>query len=221
MSYYKQFFNKINLNKTNTSKIICIDGVVGVGKSSLAEILADKYGYKLYEEPVINNPILDKFYYDKKRWSFPLQIFFLNKRFQSIKEAEAYQNCIMDRSIYGDIIFSRMLAEDGDLTMEEFEIYEELLGNMLEHLKTPKLTIYLESNVENAISKIKKRGREYEKIVEYSYWEHLNKHYKEYFDSYNISDVLVINVDDIDFVNNLEDRAKVLDIIDNKLNETK
>ena len=81
MSYYKQFFNKINLNKTNTSKIICVDGVVGVGKSSLAEILADKYGYKLYEEPVINNPILDKFYYDKKRWSFPLQIFFLNKRF--------------------------------------------------------------------------------------------------------------------------------------------
>lgn len=220
MSYYKDFFNKLNLGKINTSRIICIDGVVGVGKSSLAKILSETYNFELYEEPVINNPILDKFYYDKKRWSFPLQIFFLNKRFEAIKEAEKLNECIMDRSIYGDVIFSRMLTEDKDLTFEEFEIYEELLGNMLEHIKAPLLTIYLESNVENAVNKINKRGRDYEKIVDISYWQHLNKHYRDYFEAYNISDVLKINVDEIDFVNNAEDREKILKIIDKKLKQT-
>ncbi|WP_231679264.1 deoxynucleoside kinase [Oceanivirga miroungae] len=196
---------------------ICVDGVVGVGKSSLGRLIAERYNIKLYEEPVLDNPILDKFYYNKKRWSFPLQIFFLNKRFKMIKEAENLGACVMDRSIYGDVIFSKMLADDGDMTKEEFELYEELLYNMLENVKKPALMIYLETSVENAVKKIKKRAREYEQIVPIEYWTNLDKNYREYFDNYNLSDFLKINVDDIDFVNNLEDREYIFDIIDRKL----
>ena len=135
--------------------IICIDGVVGVGKSTLGKLIAEKYGMIFFEEPVVNNPILDKFYYNKKRYSFPLQVFFLNKRFKVMKEAAEINKCVMDRSIYGDVIFSKMLMEDGDMTKEEFELYEELLYNMLEHIAKPKLMIYLETGVDSAIEKIK------------------------------------------------------------------
>lgn len=198
---------------------ICVDGVVGVGKSSLGKIIAEKYDLHLYEEPVLDNPILDKFYYDKKRWSFPLQIFFLNKRFKMIKEATKLGKCVMDRSIYGDVIFSKMLVADGEMTEEEFDLYEELLHNMLEHVSKPKLMIYLETSVDCAIKKIQKRGRDYEQIVPRVYWEHLDKNYRQYFESYNISPLLIINVDEIDFVNNEKDREYVLKLIDDKLKE--
>ncbi len=129
--YYKEYLKKTRLNGDDMNGIICIDGVV---KSTLGDILAKELGILLFEEPVLNNPILDKFYYDKKRYSFPLQIFFLNKRFKMIKVANLLDGCVMDRSIYGDVIFARMLMEDGDMAPEEFELYEELLHNMLEHL---------------------------------------------------------------------------------------
>lgn len=216
--YYSSFFKKINLMEVNKmKKIICVDGVVGVGKSSLGKILAEKYDIILYEEPVLNNPILDKYYYDRKRWSFPLQIFFLNKRFKMLKEANKLGRCVMDRSIYGDVIFSKMLVEDGDMSKEEFELYEELLYNMLEHVEKPTLMIYLETSVDSALKKIKKRGRDYEQIVPREYWESLDNHYREYFNNYNISDIIKINVDEIDFVNNLNDRKYILDLIDEKL----
>lgn len=217
--YYKKFFNKAKLNGDDMNGIICIDGVVGAGKSTLGDILAKDLGITLFEEPVLNNPILDKFYYDKKRYSFSLQIFFLNKRFKMIKEANLLNGCVMDRSIYGDVIFARMLMEDGDMTKEEFELYEELLHNMLEHLTPPKLMIYLESSVEGAITKISRRGRDYEKIVPRSYWESLNANYESYFSSYNLSHILRINVDDKDIKENPEDQKWFLETVKAKLNE--
>lgn len=217
MSYYSDFFKKAKIKEEIMKGTICVDGVVGVGKSSLAKILAERYNIELYEEPVTNNPILDKFYYDKKRWSFPLQIFFLNKRFRMIKDASKLGACVMDRSIYGDVIFSKMLANDGDMTEEEFELYEELLYNMLENVERPSLMIYLETSVENAVKKIKKRGRDYEQIVPIEYWTSLDKNYREYFENYNLSEYIKINVDEIDFVNNEKDREYILDIIDRKL----
>lgn len=217
--YYSKFFNEINIKENNMNGIICVDGVVGVGKSSLGKIIAERYNIELYEEPVVNNPILDKYYYDKKRWSFPLQIFFLNKRFQIIKNASKKGSCVMDRSIYGDVIFSKMLVEDGHMTAEEFELYEELLYNMLEHVEKPKLMIYLETTVDNAISKIAKRGRDYEQIVPRAYWESLDANYREYFSHYDISDIIKINVDELDFVNNEKDREYILGLIDEKLKE--
>lgn len=216
---YKQILSKINTNE-GVWDMIVVDGVVGVGKSTLLNILVEE-GYVPFREPVVDNPILDKFYYDRKRYSFPLQVFFLNKRFQQIKEAGMLENSVLDRSIYGDAIFAKMLCDSGDMQVEEFELYKELLENMLEHIKAPKLLIYLEASVDEAVKRIKKRGRDYEQIVEIEYWKNLNNEYKEYFECYDKSPVLKINVDGLDFENNMEHRKIILDKIHTKLNEVK
>jgi deoxyadenosine/deoxycytidine kinase len=206
------------INKGGFWNMLVIDGVVGVGKTTLMKILQEG-GYKPFEEPVYDNPILEKFYYDRARFSFPLQIFFLNKRFKHIKEASMVHNAVMDRSIYGDVIFAKMLQESGEMSPEEFDLYLELFENMIEHCMPPKLMVYLEISVDEASRRIQKRGRDYEKIVERGYWERLNANYRDYFDGYSISPILKINVDNLDFENNPEDRKYVLEIIDSKLKE--
>lgn len=213
--YYNQL-KILNQKKGDYGDMIVIDGVVGVGKSTLMEIL-EKNGYIAFKEPVTNNPILDKFYYDRERYSFPLQIYFLNERFKQIKKASQYPNSVLDRSIYGDVIFAKMLRDNGEMSEVEFQIYLDLFGNMMEHLKAPKLLVYLEISTDEAIKRIKKRGREYEQVVEREYWERLNQNYREYFEQYSFSPVLKINVDQIDFENNLEDREYVLNLIEKSL----
>lgn len=198
--------------------MIVIDGVVGVGKSTLMNILQEE-GYVPFEEPVVDNHILEKFYYDRERYSFLLQIFFLNKRFKNIKDASKIKNAVMDRSIYGDIIFAKMLKDAGEMSNEEFDLYMELFENMIEHCKAPKLLVYLEIGVDEAMKRINKRGREYEKIVEREYWEKLNDNYKDYFEQYNISPILKINVDNMDFENNLVHRKELLNSIHKKIQE--
>ncbi|WP_091548573.1 deoxynucleoside kinase [Thermoflexibacter ruber] len=197
--------------------VICIDGVVGAGKTTLGEILAKDLDLLFFKEPVDNNPLLDRFYYDQKRYSFPIQIYFLNKRFKMLKEAAQLMGCIMDRSIYGDVIFARLLMEGELMSKEEYHLYEELLFNMLEHIERPKLMVYLDITVENAIARIHERGREFEKVVERSYWESLNQHYKEYFKNYNLSELLVIDVNELDVRHSLEDRNYVLELIKSRL----
>lgn len=203
---YKEFFNNFLEKHEEKSKVICIDGVVGVGKSTFSEILSKELNIELYQEPVLNNPLLDKFYHDKKRYSFPLQIFFLNKRFQMIQEALAKGNCLMDRSIYGDIIFSKMLYLDGDMTKEEFNVYQELLETMLKLVKRPNLMIYLKSSVDKAIEKIERRGRDYELEVPKEYWESLNFHYEAYMREYNLSNIITFNMDSLNPLQNIDDR---------------
>ena len=183
-------------------------------------IMAEK-GYMSFEEPVVDNPILEKFYYDRERYSFSLQIFFLNKRFKHIKEASKVKNAVMDRSIYGDVIFAKMLNDAGEMCKEEFDLYSELFENMIEHCKAPKLLVYLETSVDAAMDKINIRGREYEKIVEREYWEKLNSNYRAYFEQYNISPILKINVDGLDFENNEKDKEYVLGLIDEALGKIK
>jgi deoxyadenosine/deoxycytidine kinase len=210
MGFYKESLSKIN--RGGNWDMIVIDGIVGVGKSTLMNILEEK-GYIPFEEPVADNPILEKFYYDRERFSFSLQIFFLNKRFRHIKDASKVKNAVMDRSIYGDVIFAKMLNESGEMCKEEFDLYIDLFENMIEHCKAPKLLVYLETTVDAAMAKINKRGREYEKIVEREYWEKLNSNYRKYFDEYDISPILKINVDGLDFENNEKDKEYVLELI--------
>lgn len=207
-----------HVSRKRVYDMIVIEGVVGVGKSSLMNVLSEE-GYEAFEEPVVDNPVLDKFYYDRSRYSFPLQVFFLNKRFEHIKKAAHVEHAVMDRSIYGDAIFARMLNLSNEMSDEEFAIYAELLENMLEHVHVPKLMVYLEVSVDVAMSRIQKRGRDYEQVVERNYWEKLNREYSTYFNAYNLSPVLKINVDNIDFENNPEDKAYVLNLINEKLNQ--
>ena len=213
---YKELLGKID--RGGNWPMIVVDGVVGVGKSTLMNILAER-GLTAFAEPVVDNPILEKFYYDRARYAFPLQVFFLNKRFKHIKEASAIDGCVLDRSIYGDVIFAKMLCDKGEMSVEEYELYKELLENMLEHVKAPKLMVYLEVSVDEAMRRIKKRGRDYEQVVERAYWEELNNEYKTYFEAYDISPILKINVDGLDFENVEKHRNQVLALIDAKLAE--
>lgn len=199
--------------------MIIVDGVVGVGKSTLMNILAEERNMVPFQEPVVDNPVLEKFYHDRERYSFPLQTFFLNKRFEHIKKASSLKNAILDRSIYGDVIFAKMLNDTKEMSDEEFDIYNDLFHHMLKHIQAPKLMVYLEISVDNAINRIQKRGRDYELIVEKEYWERLNDNYTNYFTNYNFSSILKINVDNIDFENNLEDRKYVLSVINEALNK--
>lgn len=219
MLSYKDLFDKVKFNPEERWNMIIIDGVVGVGKSTLMEILAKEYNMVPYREPVIDNPILEKFYYNRERYSFPLQTFFLNKRFEFIKKASTVDKSILDRSIYGDVIFAKMLNESKEMSNEEFAIYIELFNHMLDHIQAPKLMVYLDISVDNAMKRIQKRGRDYELIVERDYWERLNENYNNYFNNYNFSRLLKIDVNNLDFENNLDDRRYVLELINKELSK--
>ena len=215
---YKEFFEMIKKNIPNET--IVIDAVVGAGKTSYMEMLSKEMNIPCFQEPVQDNPLLDKFYYDRKRYAFPLQIYFLNRRFEMLKQAaEVGQERLMDRSIYGDMIFAKLLYEEGNMEEDEYLLYRDLLTNMLDHVEAPKLMIYLKIDTDSAIERIKKRGREYEQIVEKDYWENLNKEYEDYFSEYNLSPLLVIEAAKYDIVGNEKDRAEVLQIIREKIME--
>jgi deoxyadenosine/deoxycytidine kinase len=217
MFSYKTFFEQVTLKDKIMESIICIDGVVGAGKTTLGEILCQSLDISFFKEPVDNNPLLEKFYHNQSRYSFPMQVYFLNKRFKMLKEAAQLSGCIMDRSIYGDVIFARLLQEGGNMSQEEYDLYEELLMNMLEHAARPRLMIYLDITVENAVQRIQRRGRAYEQIVPQDYWARLNEHYTAYFNHYNFSDILRIDVNDLNFVDSEEDKKTIIRIIENHL----
>ena len=189
--------------------MLIIEGVVGVGKSSLINILVEE-GFVSFPEPVLDNPILGKFYDDRKRYAFPLQVFFLAKRFEHLKAAAKVPNAVMDRSIYGDGIFAAMHKESGTMEPEEFGVYDALYHTMIDEVRKPDLLVYLQVSVDVAIKRIQKRGRDFEQAVERSYWEKLNEKYEDFFNTYDQSPILMINVDHLDFEANEDDRAYIL-----------
>lgn len=189
--------------------MLIIEGVVGVGKSSLMNIMAEE-GYVPFREPVLDNPILDKFYTDRKRYAFPLQVYFLTKRFEHLLTAAMVDNAVMDRSIYGDGIFAAMHHESGTMDTDEYHIYAQLYTTMLSAVQRPTLVVYLRCSVDTAIERIRKRGRSFEQAVERDYWERLHTKYETLFEHYTGSKLLVINVDHLDFEANEDDRAYVL-----------
>jgi deoxyadenosine/deoxycytidine kinase len=201
---------------------IVIEGSVGVGKSTLGRFLSEYTKIPLYEELVNNDTtiLLDKFYADQKRWSFALQIHFLNERFKMIKNINKSSTGILDRSIYGDNIFAQLLNEDGNMTNEEYNTYHTLLYNMLEHVQPPHLLVYLKSSTDVAVKRLNERNRGIESTVPFGYWDRLNNKYDSWYDNYNFSEKMCIEVDNFDVYNDSQ-REAVLNLIISKAKEIK
>lgn len=201
---------------------LVVDGMTGVGKTTLVEILADEFDLKPFNEIFEDeNKLLHKFFYNRERWCFPMQVNFLNHRFKQYKTASLLNSAVMDRSIYSDNIFAEMYREIGYLTPEEYNVYQSLLNNMLEHLTPPQLVVYLRVSAREAIRRIRKRGRHDELEVEDSYWKRLHGFYEKHYSDYNLSDLLVIEVDDYDFVKFKNHRKMIVGEVSKKWEELK
>lgn len=193
---------------------IVVDGVTGVGKSSLVKILSEEFGLMPFSELFEDeNRLLHKFFYDRPKWAFPMQTNFLTNRFKQYKQAMRIGRAVMDRSIYSDKIFARMYLEYGYLNPEEYAVYNNLLNTMLEHVAPPKLLVYLRVNTDEAIRRIHKRGRPDEIEVEREYWDNLNKFYEANYKDFDPERLLVLQVDELDYVHRPKDRQFVLDQI--------
>ncbi|RLD16986.1 deoxynucleoside kinase [candidate division KSB1 bacterium] len=163
---------------------VAIAGNIGVGKTTLTRMLSEKLGWKAYYEKVIDNPYLEDFYKDMKRWSFHLQIYFLSHRFISQKEITEWPgSCIQDRSIYEDAeIFATTLHKQGFMSDRDFENYKALFEIMTSYLRKPDLIIYLRASTDLLIKHIRKRGRSYELQMDRAYLERLNQAYEEWIE---------------------------------------
>ncbi|MFP4377335.1 MAG: deoxynucleoside kinase [Spirochaetales bacterium] len=177
--------------------MIIIEGQIGVGKTTMGELLEQEFGFPLYRE--LQRPethtLLERFYSDQRRWAFTMQIHFLNERFRMIKEIRREGGGVLDRSIFGDRIFAQVLHEDGEMSDEEYTTYTRLLYNMLEHVESPDLLIYLDCSVDTALDRIRLRNRGMESVIPREYLEHLNGHYLEWFESYSLSPKVRIDTD--------------------------
>ncbi len=197
---------------------IAIAGNIGSGKTTLTRLLAAHYGWTPKYESVDFNPYLADFYKDMARWSFNLQIYFLNKRFKDVVEiAHSDEVIIQDRTIYEDArIFAPNLHDMGLMTTRDFENYSDLFDLMMSLVGNPDLLIYLRSTIPNLISQIQKRGRDYEKTIRIDYLTGLNEKYENWIAGYK-GRLLVIDADKIKFGDRPEDFEKVTDMIDAEL----
>lgn len=197
---------------------IAIAGNIGSGKTTLTRLLAAHYGWTPKYESVDFNPYLADFYKDMARWSFNLQIYFLNKRFKDVVEiSHSDEVIIQDRTIYEDArIFAPNLHDMGLMTTRDFENYSDLFDLMMSLVGNPDLLIYLRSTIPNLISQIQKRGRDYEKTIRIDYLTGLNEKYENWISGYK-GRLLVIDADKIKFGDRPEDFEKVTDMIDAEL----
>lgn len=194
---------------------IAIAGNIGSGKTTLTRMLAARYGWKPKFEAADFNPYLSDFYADMERWSFNLQIYFLNKRFKDVVAiSKGTDIVVQDRTIYEDAyIFAANLHSMGLMSSRDYDNYIELFDLMMSLINPPDLLIYLRSSIPNLISQIQKRGREYEKSIRIDYIAGLNERYETWIKDYK-GKLLIIDADKIKFGNNLEDFEKVTDMID-------
>ncbi|MDO4367224.1 MAG: deoxynucleoside kinase [Bacteroidales bacterium] len=199
---------------------IAIAGNIGSGKTTLTRLLTKNFNWEPKYEVVDTNPYLSDFYTDMQRWSFNLQIFFLNKRFMDVVDiAKSGKNIIQDRTIYEDArIFAPNLHKMGLMSTRDFENYTSLFELMLSLVRPPDLIIYLKSSIPNLVSQIQKRGREYESSIRIDYLKGLNELYDQWYDNYKDGKKLVINVDNIKFEDNPKDLSYVIDCIDARIN---
>jgi deoxyadenosine/deoxycytidine kinase len=198
--------------KPNKKYFVSVAGNIGSGKSSLTRMLAKEFGWTPYFESVQNNPYLSDFYGDMPRWSFQLQVYFLSHRFNAHKKIIASpSSVIQDRSIYEDVeIFARNLYLMGRMEKRDYMNYRALFYEMTSYLKPPDLVVYLKADIKTLLKQIHLRGREFERSIEKTYLERLNRSYSSWINKYDLGKVLVIESDEIDFVNNPEHFATIV-----------
>ncbi|MFZ9074866.1 MAG: deoxynucleoside kinase [Flavobacteriaceae bacterium] len=195
---------------------IAIAGNIGAGKTSLTELLAKHYNWEAHFEDVIDNPYLDDFYNHMERWSFNLQIYFLKSRFQQLLAIKNNpKTIIQDRTIYEDAhIFAPNLKAMGLMNLRDFKNYQELFELMESLIKGPDLLIYLRSSIPNLVNKIHKRGRDYETSISIDYLSRLNERYEAWTSTYDKGKIVIIDVDNMDFVENKDDLKHIIGKID-------
>lgn len=209
--------------------MIVLAGTIGAGKSSLTDLIAEKLNSPAYYESIEDNKVLPLFYANPKKYAFLLQIYFLNKRFASIKEASKEKNAVLDRSIYEDSLLFHLNADLKRASEEEVRVYDALLKNMMEELpvapyeKNPELLIHIKVSFPTMLARIKKRGREYEQLEFdpslYDYYQELNKRYEKFYADYKESPKLEIDGDVYNFVEDEKARETVWEQIEKKLTE--
>lgn len=195
---------------------IAIAGNIGSGKTTLAGLLSKHYGWEAHYEDVDTNPYLNNFYEDMKRWSFNLQIYFLNSRFRQVVEIrKKNKKVIQDRTIYEDAyIFAPNLHAMGLMESRDFNNYSSLFELMSSFIQPPDLLIYLKASVPTLVNQIQKRGREYENAIRLDYLKKLNERYEEWITGYDLGKLLIVNVDKIKFSERQEDLGEVIQRID-------
>jgi deoxyadenosine/deoxycytidine kinase len=199
---------------------IAIVGNIGAGKTTLTELLAKNYGWEPLYEAVDNNPYLEDFYSDMKRWSFNLQIYFLNSRYRQIIDIQkSGRNIIQDRTIYEDAyIFAENLHDMGLMTSRDYENYESIFNNITEYIKPPDLLVYLKASVPTLVNNIQRRGREYEIGIRIDYLSKLNEKYDKWINGYKLGKLLVLDKDNLDFANNTEDMSSIIQMVEREVN---
>jgi deoxyadenosine/deoxycytidine kinase len=195
---------------------VAVAGNIGAGKTTLTKLLAKHYKWEPQLEDVVDNPYLDDFYNQMERWSFNLQVYFLNSRFRQVLQIrKSGKNIIQDRTIYEDAhIFAPNLHAMGLMTNRDFENYRSLFDLMESLVQGPDLLIYLRSTIPNLVDQIHKRGRDYENTISIDYLSRLNERYEAWIHGYDKGKLLIIDVDDLDFVVNPEDLGSIINKIE-------
>lgn len=198
---------------------IAITGNIGAGKTTLSAKLAEHFGWEVLYEAVEGNPYLPPFYDDMPRWAFHLQMYFLKSRYEQVLQIQkSNRRIIQDRTIYEDAyIFAMNLYKSGIMSANDYTTYRGIFDLMMKSVKAPDLTIYLKASMPKLIAQIKKRGRDFEANISEKYLEDLNEHYSEFTENYKEGKLLVIEVDNLDFVNNPKDLAYIIGKVDKAL----
>jgi deoxyadenosine/deoxycytidine kinase len=206
-------------NKNPEIKHVAIAGNIGAGKTTLCTQLGKHFGWEIHYESTDNNPYLSDFYNDMQRWSFNLQIYFLNNRYRQIVDIhKGNSTVIQDRTIYEDAyIFAPNLHDMGLMPTRDFHNYRDLFKLMMSQVKAPDLLIYLKADISTLVSHIQSRGRDYEGSMSLDYLKRLNERYESWIKDYDEGNLLIINANEVDFKNNPEDLGKVVNMVQAEL----